>query len=327
MKKFVRSRCIATSAIVLLSLTAAPVVLATSAGAVAAATSSSPERPRTVSDADRAEITDLLTRYATARATGDTDAILECMHEAVSRYTVSNSYWGEPSDDWVLPVSREIQILNMKARPADPAADTENIRAEIEIYDAESTSASARVAMDDNIELVHLARMNGSWIIVDSLIEPRSPAGGAEGADREDPAAATSEDLEAIVELATEYCRGFYVIDGERVRDTCHPMLSKRSVVQVPQLEMDVLRRITWEEIRILGDTYNRTMQFDPETARLEVDVYRADARNAAVKMTAANWFDYMQLARVNGEWTIVNIMFEGLPDDRAEPAPGLARG
>ena len=40
-------------------------------------------------------------------------------------------------------------------------------------------------------------------------------------------------------------------------------------------------------------------------------------------KLTAAVWFDYVQLMRVNGEWKIVNILFEGLPEERSERAGG----
>jgi hypothetical protein len=43
--------------------------------------------------------------------------------------------------------------------------------------------------------------------------------------------------------------------------------------------------------------------------------------QNAAVaKVVAANWIDYLQLAKFNGDWKIVNVLWEPKPKDSAPP-------
>jgi hypothetical protein len=39
----------------------------------------------------------------------------------------------------------------------------------------------------------------------------------------------------------------------------------------------------------------------------------------ASVRVTAATWVDYLQLAKVNGRWVIMNVLWENNPGDRKE--------
>ncbi len=42
-----------------------------------------------------------------------------------------------------------------------------------------------------------------------------------------------------------------------------------------------------------------------------EVTVLEVHGRMASVKLEAAAWIDYMHLAKFNGRWVIVNILWE----------------
>jgi len=132
----------------------------------------------------------------------------------------------------------------------------------------------------------------------------------------------TDRDEDKIRKVIRDYCMGFYEIDGDKVQDTCHPILSKRVVEQWPEGDQfNFFRAITWEEIRILGYTFNKAFGFKPETARCDIDIYEIRDNIAIAKLTGAVWFDYLQLMKVRGEWKITNIIFEPLPDDRSETA------
>jgi hypothetical protein len=37
----------------------------------------------------------------------------------------------------------------------------------------------------------------------------------------------------------------------------------------------------------------------------------------ASVKVVASDWIDYLHLARVNGEWKIINVLWEWKPEAR----------
>ena len=185
-----------------------------------------------------------------------------------------------------------------------------------------------KIAIQDlgPITLVGLRLVLGLFLLGPLLIWRRLPLPrdnrtwldlGIAALQQDNPAQATEEDLAAIEQVALDYTLGFYEIDGEKVQGTCHSDLSKRCLERETEGGFDFLSRITWEEIRLLGNTFNRHFGFSPETARKDVEIYYTDAHQAAAKLTGASWFDYLHLMKVNGEWKIVNIIYEPVPRER----------
>lgn len=250
--------------------------------------------------------------YVRARYAGDAETAQSRVHENIARRTVADTYWGQPSDEWVRPYTRDLLAFYADPASAQRLDNPESGRCDIEIFDIEQRSASARVIMEDAVDYLHMIRVNGRWLIGDSAVILLDAPG------QKPPA--TSKRHEATIEqISRDYCVGFYEIDGDKVQATCHPLLSKRVVEQArlsDGTEFDFMRGITWEEIRILGETFNKEGNF-PADARCEVEIYEIRGNVAAAKMTGSVWFDYFHLMEVNGEWTIVNIMFEGLDRSR----------
>ena len=245
--------------------------------------------------------------YARARYAGDVKTAKSRTHHDVAIRTVSNTYWERPSDEWVRPLTQDsISFLSDTGNPAR-RDDPENGRCDIEVFDIAQRTAAASVVMDDAVEYLHMILYDGRWIIADSTVVPLRSSG-------QRPPAATNQHDEAITKILTDYCVGFYEIDGKKVQDTCHTGLSKRVVEQAQHEDFNFLRQITFEEIEILGETFNKSFGFDPETARCQVEIYEVRKNMAIAKMTGTIWFDYFQLLKVEGEWKIVNIMFETLP-------------
>lgn len=257
--------------------------------------------------ADEIAVAESLVSYARARAAGDVEGAKSCVHHDVARRVLSKSFWGQPSDDWVRPLNHD--QLGAVGRSDAPARrdNAESANADIEVFDIATNSASAMIVMDDVSEIMHLVRFDGAWVVADSVVVPL----------QETPVPSTDEDLAAIERVAVDYTMGFYEIDGDKVQNTCHTDLSKRRLERDTEAGFDYLSRITWEEIRLLGNTFNRHFGFSPETARKDVEIYYADAHHAAAKLTGASWFDYLHLMKVNDEWVIVNIIYEPLPREQ----------
>lgn len=292
-----------------------PLDLGTTAGS-AGKTSADEPRVKPTSEAVTADaVEDAVREYVFAKYAGDDETVRSRAHHDIARRAVSASYWGRPSEEWVRPYGHD--VLRFYGTRANTARrdDPESGRCEITVYDVESSSASASVVMDDVVDFMHLVRFEGRWMIADSAVIILDEAGS-------EPPAATRQSAEAIRDVIRDYCMGFYETDGDKVQRTCHSMLSKRSVARWPEGRgFDYFQRVTWEEIRILGDTFNRHYGFDPETARCEIEVYEIRENIALAKLTGSVWFDYFQLMNVRGEWKIVNIIFETLPEERSEAA------
>ena len=252
-------------------------------------------------------VNESLAAYAKARAAGDVEGAKACVHHDVARRVLTDRFWGQPSDEWVRPFNYDQFGSVARSDAAARRDDPEHAKAVVEVFDVATNSSSAKIEMDDITEIVHMVRFDGAWVIADSVVIPQ----------QDNPAQATEEDLAAIEQVALDYTLGFYEIDGEKVQGTCHSDLSKRSLEREAEGGFDFLSRITWEEIRLLGNTFNRHFGFSPETARKDVEIYYTDAHQAAAKLTGASWFDYLHLMKVNGEWKIVNIIYEPLPRER----------
>lgn len=248
--------------------------------------------------------------YVFAKYAGDEETVRSRAHHDLARRVVSDTYWGQPSEEWVRTYSHDqLQYYGTDLNQTKIDSPKEG-RCEIEVFDIEQQTAAARVIMEDVVDFMHLVHFEGRWLVADSAVIILDEAGAKA------PGKST-KDLKTIEKIVRDYCIGFYEIDGKKVQDTCHPTLSKRSVEKPEKVDFDFFKLITWEEIEILGETFNKHWGFDPETARCDVEVYEIRDNVAIAKMTGSVWFDYFQLMRVNGEWSIVNIMYESLPRER----------
>ncbi len=117
----------------------------------------------------------------------------------------------------------------------------------------------------------------------------------------------SAADSAAIHAAALDYALGWYGGDADRMARALHPALAKRIVHDTDSLS--VLRDMDFENLVEATRQGNGTRT--PDAAR------RADVRlldtfgNAAVvRLDMAGWVDYLQLARWNGGWKIVNVLW-----------------
>jgi hypothetical protein len=129
------------------------------------------------------------------------------------------------------------------------------------------------------------------------------------------PAAAQSAaDSSAIVATALDYIDGFYTSDAERMERALHPELAKR-IVGDPAGPESRLQEMT--ATQLVQATASGGARGIPEEARKD-DVSILDIYNniASVRIDAGVWIDYLHVARWNGEWKIVNVLWEMAPRD-----------
>jgi hypothetical protein len=250
-------------------------------------------------------VTELLTGYAVDRYEGDVEGLKDAVHHDVARRTVTDRYWGQPSDQWVRVLNHDMMAFAGESGNPSRRSDPENGQIDVTVFDSARETVSAMVETDSVVELVHAVYFENEWKIADTLVLPK----------RGEKIDATEEDKAEIKQLITDYVVGFYEVDGEKVQNTCHPSLSKRTLEHSRDGSFDYFSLITYEEIEFLGNTFNTHFNFNPSTSRCAIDIYYTDAGHCAAKVVGASWFDYFHIAKVNEEWKIINIMYEGLPE------------
>lgn len=133
------------------------------------------------------------------------------------------------------------------------------------------------------------------------------------------PAAASQQagsktpDRAAVEAAALDYVEGIYNADPSRIERSVHPQLTKRgfwretpSVPWGPQLTM------TYEQLVALSKKWNADKKQDTSIKR--VDVYEVLDQTASAKITAQWGIDYMHLAKYDGRWKIINIVWQAHP-------------
>ena len=144
------------------------------------------------------------------------------------------------------------------------------------------------------------------------------PALASTGARAQEPRW-SPEDEAGVIRAARDYMEGAVNADAERVARGVHEGLNKVMVSTLPQTGGQVLSYNTHttlvEVVRGLGD---RLANVDKT---VDVTVFDIGHDLAAARAVGAVWYDFLQLAKVNGEWRIVNVLWaQNRPDAASEP-------
>lgn len=126
--------------------------------------------------------------------------------------------------------------------------------------------------------------------------------------------AQTAADSSAIVATALDYIEGFYTSDAARMERALHPDLAKR-IVGDPAGPESRLQNMSAQQL--IDATAGGGADRIPDEAKKQ-DVSILDIYNniASVRIDAGLWIDYLHVARWNGEWKIVNVLWEMAPRD-----------
>jgi len=125
-------------------------------------------------------------------------------------------------------------------------------------------------------------------------------------------AQATAADSAGIRAAALDYIESWYAGDADRMTRALHPRLAKR-IVRTPAGRESTLDEMGAETL--IGYTRNGGGKRTPVALqRKEVRILDIFGGAASARVDAAQWVDYLQLARWNGEWKIVNVLWEMRP-------------
>ena len=131
-------------------------------------------------------------------------------------------------------------------------------------------------------------------------------AATAIGAMRAQPNA----DRRAVERAVLDYVEAIYEVKPELVDRSVHRELAKRGYMR-GQNGKYTEAPMTFAQLRALAERWNAQGRVNAKTARKEVVVLDLLDQTASAKLTASWGTDYMHLAKYNGEWKIVNILWQ----------------
>ena len=121
-------------------------------------------------------------------------------------------------------------------------------------------------------------------------------------------------DKEAIKQTALDYIEGWYEGNAERMERALHPELAKRIVfTKDGRSRLDSMSAMSLVQNVKRGGGKNTPKEKQQKDVTI-LDVYE---NAACVKVVASDWVDYLQIARANGRWVIVNVLWELKPEKK----------
>lgn len=124
-------------------------------------------------------------------------------------------------------------------------------------------------------------------------------------------AQAPQEDLDAIKQTALDYIEGWYTGDAARMERSLHPELAKRMVsVKDGKSQLNQMG-----QEQLVGSVASGRGKNTPVAEqRKDVKILDVFGNTATVRLDARDWVDYMHLAKWDGSWVIVNVLWELRP-------------
>ncbi len=125
--------------------------------------------------------------------------------------------------------------------------------------------------------------------------------------------AQTAADSAAIRATALDYVEGWYEGNAERMSRAVHPELVKRIVVGDTATKRSVIETMGATAL-VNGARHGWGKETPKAKQQKDVTILDIFGNASSVKAVMADWIDYLQIAKVDGRWVIVNVLWEQKP-------------
>src|SRR6185436_7020083 len=117
---------------------------------------------------------------------------------------------------------------------------------------------------------------------------------------------------DAIKATALDYIEGWYEGNPERMERALHPDLAKR-IVRTNDRGQSMLGQMSAMSL-VQGVRNGGGKNTPKERQQKDVTILDVFGNAASVKIVASDWIDYLHVAKSNGRWVIVNVLWELKP-------------
>ncbi|NIM49534.1 MAG: hypothetical protein GTN78_22125 [Gemmatimonadales bacterium] len=188
--------------------------------------------------------------------------------------------------------------------------EEEKRHAEVTVYDIGYDMASVKVVSTQFVDHLLLAKIDGQWKIVDVLWVPNGRVTGPE------PTPVDIElDKRAVKSTALDYIQGAYEGNAERMASALHPELTKVLCVRHPQTGKHLLLKTGASQL--IEGTRAKLGLLGEDERNIEITVFDVGHDLASARIVSAMYIDYLQLAKLDGNWQIINVLWVPNPGER----------
>jgi hypothetical protein len=234
---------------------------------------------------DRAAIRQAVLDYAE----GYYDHSPERMTRAISPLLTKRALTAPPgAQPFLTQMNAEMLIEATKGAAPRPSAAERRLVAEV--LDVEGDTASARVFSVLFNDYIHLAKRDGAWRIVNVLWHA--------------PEASAASDTASVERAARDYAAALAGTDGQRAASLLSPVAALRTLMSGPSGA-----RVIREANAGMVTAAIASGQMPKGVDAAAVRVLGIDGDIASAKIGSGAGATYLHLARMNGQWSVVNTL------------------
>ncbi|MBX2970296.1 MAG: nuclear transport factor 2 family protein [Cyclobacteriaceae bacterium] len=126
--------------------------------------------------------------------------------------------------------------------------------------------------------------------------------------------AQTPTDREQVYAAIEDYVDALYLVQPDRIKQSVHPNLTKKGFWRQPdKTTYEKEATMTFDQLFDLAGRWNAKGTLPKDAPRI-IEVFDVLDQTATAKLTAHWGIDYFQLAKYDGKWLIVNIIWQAHP-------------
>lgn len=125
-------------------------------------------------------------------------------------------------------------------------------------------------------------------------------------------------DRAAVKAAALDYMDGALDGDAARIERAIHPELTKISVQTFPQTGTQFLSKSGYS--RLIELVRADVVHLEEAERDIKVTIYAIEENLAAVKVTSTIFYDYLLMAKIDGQWKLINVLWTYNPGWEKNP-------
>ncbi len=260
-----------------------------------------------VSIADKEAITAIAFDYMDGALDGDAVRLENAIHPELTKVNVDTLPQTGTSILRKSGYSRLIEVVGA----GFAKLPEEQRMIEVEILAVKEGLASVAVTSARFYDYLHIAKLDGDWKIVNVLWKSNAEAASS-AAER---SSISDAERTALETTARDYLEGSFTGDADRMARALSPELTKVIPVTIPQTGKTMLDKMG-SSVLIEG-TRAKLGMLDEDEWDISFRVLDYAGDIAMVEVLSSRYFDYLQMAKVDGEWKIVNVLWKMNPNAR----------
>ena len=127
-----------------------------------------------------------------------------------------------------------------------------------------------------------------------------------------------NSDKEAVRMTLLDYVEGIYNGQPERIERSVHPKLAKLGFYRPPaETAYRGASPMSFERLIEVAKNFNKDGKL-PKDAPKEITIFEVQDQTATAKLVADWGTDYFHLAKFDGKWMIVNVLWQSPPPKKS---------